>query len=1254
MKYFTTQKNVVNSFSKISHVVLLLLSLTATSAFATPTFTLNTGSGPVGSANPVVLTVNFDNNGSVATAGLRINFSGANLALSSNTCAGVWSCNVTGVGEITVVGFDFATTDPLAGPVGDFSFDISTAAAGGYPITFDVFELADGDENLITPDQQPEDNGLITVDGTGPVVTLTAPANGGSYAVGQSVTVDYVCSDAETGVNSCVGTLADGAALDTSTPGTGFSFIVTGTNGVGLITEVTNTYDVVDSTAPVVVLTTPADGVSYSIDQSVTADYVCSDPESGIASCVGTLADGAALDTSTPGTGLSFTVTGTNGAGGVTMVTNTYNVVDPTSPVVTLTSPANGGSYLIGEAVTADYACSDPETGITSCVGTLADGAALDTSAAGTGFSFTVTGTNGVGLFTEVTHTYDVVDDPSPPVVTLTTPANGGSYTVGQAVTVDYACSDAQSGIESCIGTLADGAALDTSTVGTGLSFTVTGTNGVGGEATVTHTYDVVDSTPPVVTLSTPANGVSYTVDDVVIVDYACSDAQSGIESCVGTLADGATLDTSTAGTGFSFTVTGTNGSALVTVVTHTYEVVAVPDTTPPVVTLTMPADGASYLVDQAVVVDYECSDPESGVESCVGTLANGAMLDTSTAGTGFSFTVTGTNGEELETTVTHTYDVVAVAEDIDCPNRRAITKNLLWGDLHIHTAYSMDAYNLQTRNTPWDAYAFAQGATIGLPPLDQEGNPLQTRKLAPGRELDFAAVTDHSEFLGEVRLCTDPTLDPVAYDSLPCVTYRENGNLAAFVEAKPDRNPDVCGIDGQICADTTAEVWQDTIDAANTNTVPCDFTSFVAYEWSAVSSGSSLHRNIIFRNDSVPLIPFSAFSSDQPQDLWDTLDEDCLSESGCEAISIPHNTNRSNGKSLKIEYGDATTLDEELAIAEQRNRLERLLEITQHKGTSECLPGFTNDESCDFELVNHVANPPVCQDEDTDRTCVSEMDTFRGALKAGLSERERIGVNPLMLGAMASTDTHNGTAGDVDEDRFRGHKGSKDASPYQRIKDKFKNSPGGLIAVWAEQNTRDSIFDALKRRETYGTSGPRISVRFFGGAGLRPSDCQTPSVAATGNLRGTPMGGEIIGNDIPRMAFLIEILADRTPIDRVQVIKGYLDDSGIQQEEILEDTDLRHVLGEDDLASCGGDFGVACPPLCGVIRDSGFQTHQPAVYYLRVLEYPTPRWSTYDCVFNSRTEALPMCQPGSLQEFIQERAWSSPIWYLCARRVKV
>ncbi len=591
-----------------------------------------------------------------------------------------------------------------------------------------------------------------------------------------------------------------------------------------------------------------------------------------------------------------------------------------------------------------------------------------------------------------------------------------------------------------------------------------------------------------------------------------------------------------------------------------------------------------------------------------------------------------------------------AATSDIVCPDARSQVKNLYFGDLHIHTSYSMDAYIRETRGTPWDAYAFARGGLIGLGPVDVNGEPTRTKRLPPGRELDFASVTDHSEYLGEVLICTDPDLDPQAYNSSSCISYRDEGKFGQFKQLSPDRLPAVCGIDGQNCDDAASLVWQDTINAAGVSNVPCEFTAFVGYEWTAALYGANLHRNVIFRNDQVPALPFSAFASSDPQDLWDMLDLSCPPGSGCEAITIPHNTNLSSGVSLQIQYSGAATLEEQRVLAAQRERLERLLEITQHKGTSECLPGFSNDEFCGFELFQ--PNPPVCDAgvnvPDRNVNCVAEIDTLRGALKEGLAEYVRIGVNPLKLGVMASTDTHNGTAGDVMEVGFKGHNGANDATPYQRLTRNPRNSPGGLIAVWATQNTRDAIFDAMKRRETYGTSGPRMTVRFFGGSSFQPADCQSQSIAVTGYRKGMPMGGEMIDQVEPRMAFLIQVLADQAPIDHIQIIKGFIDDNGTLQETILEDPTLRHPLAQQAPPSCD-DPDVDCPPLCGVIEDTAFQTHQPAFYYLRILEHATPRWSKADCAFSSRTAALSVCQPGAvaLPETIQERAWTSPIWYL-------
>jgi hypothetical protein len=571
-----------------------------------------------------------------------------------------------------------------------------------------------------------------------------------------------------------------------------------------------------------------------------------------------------------------------------------------------------------------------------------------------------------------------------------------------------------------------------------------------------------------------------------------------------------------------------------------------------------------------------------------------------------------------------------------ECADSRPLVKNLYFGDLHAHTSYSMDAYFLDTRATPWDAYAFARGAVLGIGPLDESGQPSVYRQLAPGRELDFSAVTDHAEYIGEAAVCTEAGVFGSGYDEADCVDFRGGRSYSQFWRDVPDRLSGVCGPDGEYCNAAMEQRWVNTIAAANDATVPCEFTAFIGYEWTpGERREGKTHRNVIFRNDQVPPLPHSAFTNSDRGELWRSLDETCAPGSGCQAITIPHNTNLAAGNSLTIQYPEGATLFEQQALAGQRLRFERLLELTQHKGTSECVPGLASDEDCDFELF-------PCPGE----TCMNEGDTFRGALKAGLVEWQRIGINPLKLGAMASTDSHNGTMGDVGESNYAGHSGRVQATPYARLTnpDNPYGSPGGLLAVWAVQNTRDAIFDAMLRREVYGTSGPRIGLRFFAGSNYIPRDCRDAAAVIRGYRRGTPMGSEIKAV-APRMSFMIQISPDAVPIERVQLIKGYVDAAGVPRETMTELPRLRHAPPGQLPATCD-EANVDCASLCGVVYDHAFEPQQASFYYLRVLEYPTYRWSKYDCESSEETAALPNCQPGVLPETIRERAWSSPIWY--------
>ena len=351
-------------------------------------------------------------------------------------------------------------------------------------------------------------------------------------------------------------TVADGAAIDTAGLGDK-SFTVTGTDNAGNDTVVVNAYTVVATTEPpTVTITTPADGATFEMNAVVPADYACSDAGSGIASCIGDVADGAAIDTASLGA-TSFTVTGTDNAGNDTVVVNSYTVVEATDPVVTITTPANGSTFELNAVVPADYACSDAGSGIASCIGDVADGAAIDTAGLGDK-SFTVTGTDNAGNDTVVVNAYTVVATTEPPTVTITTPADGATFEMNAVVPADYACSDAGSGIASCIGDVANGAAIDTAGLGD-KSFTVTGTDNAGNDTVVATTE------PPTVTITTPADGATFEMNAVVPADYACSDAGSGIASCIGDVADGAAIDTASLGAK-TFNVTGTDNAANVTV----------------------------------------------------------------------------------------------------------------------------------------------------------------------------------------------------------------------------------------------------------------------------------------------------------------------------------------------------------------------------------------------------------------------------------------------------------------------------------------------------------------------------------------------------------------------------------------------------------------------------------------------------------------------------------------------------------------
>jgi hypothetical protein len=600
--------------------------------------------------------------------------------------------------------------------------------------------------------------------------------------------------------------------------------------------------------------------------------------------------------------------------------------------------------------------------------------------------------------------------------------------------------------------------------------------------------------------------------------------------------------------------------------------------------------------------------------------------------------------------------------------------RNLYFGDLHVHTRLSFDAYGYEVRTTPAQAYGFAKGEELYLPPLDSEGRGTRLVRLA--RPLDFVALTDHQEYLAEVHLCTTPGTE--AYDSLLCRMFRAGGDTIVFVfgirlpDPSPTRFGDICLAPGVDCRETAKQIWGSVVEAAEDaydRRSSCSFTSFVGYEYSGTPLIANNHRNVIFRNAQVPSIPPSYFEEPTEQGLWSVLEETCLhAGNGCDFISIPHNMNWSNGNMFVPDYSHLSH-EEQVEAARFRGKMEPLVEAHQHKGDLEChngFPGIPDDPLCDFEKIR-MNNFFDCGDGSgalgiMGLGCVSRYDFIRNILKLGLSERLRLGVNPYALGLIGSTDTHNGTPGLTEEIPFPGHVGVADDTVERRlIKTQVTHNtpaynPGGLAAVWAVENSRDALFEAFRRREVYSTSGPRIPVRFFGGWDYPNNLCDDPDFASVGYEKGVPMGGKLAsrpaGNGAP--VFAVMAMKDPgvagrpgTPLQRIQIVKGWIGADGKENEKVFEVAGDPNNGAGVDLETCEG-FGEGWGQLCAVWRDPEFDPTRPAFYYARVVENPTCSWRQGDCsTYSAGDPALPAtCTDDTLQKVIQERALTSPIWY--------
>jgi hypothetical protein len=582
------------------------------------------------------------------------------------------------------------------------------------------------------------------------------------------------------------------------------------------------------------------------------------------------------------------------------------------------------------------------------------------------------------------------------------------------------------------------------------------------------------------------------------------------------------------------------------------------------------------------------------------------------------------------------------------------------FGDTHLHTAFSFDAGAFGARLNPGDAYRFARGEQV----MASSGQPAKL-----SRPLDFLVVADHSDnmgffpdlFAGAPGVMADPAgrrwhemihSGKGAEAAIEIIQAFSHGkfpqDLIYFPGTKAYRS-----------------AWEQTIKAAETYNEPGRFTAFIGYEWTSNTGGNNLHRNVIFRDNgdkAIQVEPYTTMKplgSDNPVDLWKWMDA-YEKKTGGSVLAIAHNGNLSNGQMFPIVEAFGKAIDRQ--YVETRARWERLYEATQTKGDGEAHPFLSpNDEFADFERWDFGnLDGSVAKTKE-----MLEFEYARSAFKNGLKLEDKFGTNPYRFGLIGSSDAHTGLAA-MEEDNFFGKTTPQEPSP-ERMGKTFVYDPktkirimdwqvcsAGYAAVWATENTREALWDAMQRKETYATTGTRLMVRFFGGWDFEQSDAETRSPAATGYSKGVPMGGDL--RDAPTgksPTFLAAALRDPigANLDRIQIIKGWMDSKGELQEKVFDvvwsgerkadaNGKIPSVGNTVDVENATWKNSIGAPELIAVWKDPQFDPAQRAFYYVRVIEIPTPRWTAYDA---KRFSVQPL--PGTRMT-ITERAYTSPIWY--------
>jgi hypothetical protein len=586
------------------------------------------------------------------------------------------------------------------------------------------------------------------------------------------------------------------------------------------------------------------------------------------------------------------------------------------------------------------------------------------------------------------------------------------------------------------------------------------------------------------------------------------------------------------------------------------------------------------------------------------------------------------------------------------------------FGDTHHHTANSGDAFMNGDRLGPADAYRFARGEQV----VSSSGVPVKL-----SRPMDFLVISDHAEGLGVMYEVYNGNPKFMGNEQLKRWSQMMK---AGGKEASDAMNEVISGqaqgtlpdeiTDPKVSGPVMRSVWQDYTETADQFNDPGRFTAIIGFEWTSVPGGNNLHRNILFRGDKTragQIMPFSSWQSEDPEKLWAWM-ANYETSTGGRVLAIPHNGNLSNGRMFEaVDFaGKPLTRD----YAERRARWEVLQEVMQTKGNSETHPTLSpNDEFADYGIAGWEYGNLTLEDAPEAPEMRPTM-YLRSGLAQGLAWQQKLGVNPFKFGMIGGTDVHNSLTS-IEEDNFFGKHVIQEPRPerwshvskqgFGKTRYTWHYTAAGYAAVWAKENTREALWDAMQRKEVYATSGTRMTVRFFGGWDFTAGDLNTRYLADVGYGKGVPMGSDLPAAPSPEAApsFLVSAMKDPLSgnLDRIQIIKGWVDADGKAHEKIYDvawadrehrkpgkDGKIPAVGSTVDVASASWTDTIGDADLAGVWSDPDFDPSQMAFYYARVIEIPTPRWTAYDQKrFGVKmTEEVPMVH--------QERAWTSSVWY--------